>query len=151
MENNQPLVAPSPAEARASLAAVQETDRALADHLPTPWWYHPGIGLAEALIVSSLALPGAWAVAAVVGALALVAVLVTAWVRHSGVGMSSRYSALAWPWVLALAVMLLAGVAVAVLVDTPVVTYVAAGAVLVLTVVLGRAGDRALRRRLRRS
>lgn len=131
------------------MAAAQETDRALADHLPTPWWYHPGIGLAEALVICALALPGAWPVVAVVVALTLVAVLVSAWVRRSGVGMSGRYSALAWPWVLALAVMLLAGFAVAILVDTPVATYVAAGAVLVLTVVLGRIGDQALRRRLR--
>ncbi|UNX53959.1 hypothetical protein MF406_13430 [Georgenia sp. TF02-10] len=150
MESSRQIPVPvSPADARTSLASLQDANRALADHLPTPWWYHPGTGLAEALIVSALALPGAWPVAAVVVALALVAVLVAAWRHRSGVGMSSRYSALAWPWLVALAVMLLAGLAVAILVENAMATYVAAGAVLVLTTVLGRLGDNALRRRLR--
>ena len=58
MENNgEPTLHPSPEEALASLEDVHRMEADLADRLVTPWWYYPGLGLVEALIVSRVRSP----------------------------------------------------------------------------------------------
>ena len=47
----------SPEHAAAALAEVQRGRDAAARRLPTPWWYHPLVGLSLAGMVSSFALP----------------------------------------------------------------------------------------------
>ncbi len=44
-------------QAAQALAEVQKGRDAAARRLPTPWWYHPLLGLVLAMIVSSFALP----------------------------------------------------------------------------------------------
>lgn len=140
---------PSAADARASLALVDGVHADLADRLLTPRWYHVAIGLVEALVVIALTLPLGWQLATSGAAVVVAAVLVVAWTRGSGLGMSGRYTVLAWEWVAALAAVVVVAIAVVVLVDRPAATVVCAVAVFVATVVAGRCGDHALRTRLR--
>ncbi len=150
MENNgEPVLRPSPEEARASLEAVRSTEADLADRLVTPWWYYPGLGLVEALIVSSMALPDGLKVPSLVVGVAGFGLLVSAYKRLTGLGMSNQYFALARGWSVALVVVILVAFAVVLLVDRPVVTAGTALVVFVATIVLGRRADSALRNRLR--
>jgi hypothetical protein len=67
--SEEPTARPSSEDARASLAAVDRVQADLADRLVAPWWYHPGLGLVQALLVSSMAFPSLLrSLATVVGA-----------------------------------------------------------------------------------
>ena len=150
MENNgEPTLRPSSEEARASLEDVRRMEADLADRLVTPWWYYPGLGLVEALIVSSLAFPASLSAPALVAGVAGLGLLVSAYRRLTGLGMSNQYFALARAWNIALLVVILLAIGVVLLVDRPVVTAVTAVVVFVATVVLGRRADSAVRYRLR--
>jgi hypothetical protein len=150
MENNgEPTLHPSPEEALASLEDVHRMEADLADRLVTPWWYYPGLGLVEALIVSSMAFPDVLRALALVVGVAGIGLLVSAYRRLTGLGMSNQYFALARGWSLALVVVILLAFGVVLLVDRPVVTAVTAVVVFVATVVLGRRADSAVRYRLR--
>ena len=140
---------PSPEEARASIELVQRANADLADRLVTPWWYHPSLGLIEAMLVFSFALPIPLRIAVLVVAVAGIGLLVSAYQRLTGLGMSARYAALARGWVLALVVIVLASIGVVVLVDRLPVAVALAVLVLVATIVLGRGADHAIRTRLR--
>jgi len=150
MENNgEPTVYPSSEEARASLEDVHRVEAELADRLVTPWWYYTGLGLVEALIVSSLAFPASLSAPALVAGVAGLGLLVSAYRRLTGLGMSNQYFALARAWNIALLVVILLAIGVVLLVDQPLVTAATAVVVFVATVVLGRRADTAMRYRLR--
>jgi len=150
MENNgEPTLRPSPEEARASLEDVRRMEADLADRLVTPWWYYPGMGLVEALIVSSLAFPASLSAPATVAGVAGLGLLVSGYRRLTGLGMSNQYFALARAWSIALLVVILVAIGVVLLVDRLVVTAVTAAVVFMATVVLGRRADSAVRYRLR--
>ena len=149
MENNsEPTRRPSPDEARASLDEVRRTEADLADRLVTPWWYYTGLGLVEALIVSSMAFPDWWARAAQAIGLAGFVLLIRSYQRLTGLG-GNQYFALARGWSIALVVVILAAIVIVLLVDQPLVTAATAVVVFVATVVLGRRADTAMRYRLR--
>src|SRR5450759_2959899 len=150
MENNGgPTLRPSSEEARASLEDVRRMEADLADRLVTPWWYYPGLGLVEALIVSSLAFPQSLSAPALVIGLAGLGLLVRNYQRLTGLGMSNQYFALARGWSVALVVVILVALVIVLLVDQPLVTAATAVVVFVATVVLGRRADTAMRYRLR--
>jgi hypothetical protein len=140
---------PSPEEALAALDVVDQANADLAKRLVTPWWYHPILGLIEAMLVLSFAMPIPLRLAVVAVAVAGVGLLVSAYKRLTGLGVSSRYAALARGWVLGLVAIVLAAIGVVVLVDQLVVTVALAVLVLVATVVFGRRADVAIRTRLR--
>lgn len=147
--NREPTPRHSREEARASLQAVDRVQADLADRLVTPWWYHPGLGLVEALFVSSMTFPIWWQIPAVaIGAMGL-GILIGAYKKLTGLGMSPQYSVLAREWVIALILVLAVAIAVVLLVDEPAVTAITAAVVLVATVILGRRADSTLRDRLR--
>jgi hypothetical protein len=139
----------SPEEALASIEVVDQANADLADRLVTPWWYHPILGLIEAMLVLSFAMPIPLRLAVVVVAVAGVGLLVSAYTRLTGLGMSGRYAALARGWVLGLVAVVLGAIGVAVLVDQLVVTIAMAALVLVATIVFGRRADHTIRARLR--
>jgi hypothetical protein len=150
MENDaEPTRHPSPEEARASLEDVHRVEAELADRLITPWWYYPGMGLCEALLVSSMAFPDALRAPALVIGVAGFGLLIRKYQRLTGLGMSNQYFVLARGWSVALVVVIIAAFGVVLLFDQPVITAATAVAVFVATVVLGRRGDSALRYRLR--
>ncbi len=142
-----------PADASASLALVEGANADLAARLVTPWWYHPGLGLAEAALVISVGLPNdAWPIRLGLVLVASIAVgaLAGAWSRRTGLSAwSTQYSRLAWQEVLALFLILMAAFAVVLVVQQAVVTAAMAVLAFAGTVVLGHSIDRALRRRLR--
>jgi len=150
MENNgEPTLHPSPEEARASLEDVRRMEADLADRMVTPWWYSTGLGLVEALMVSSMAFPDSVRALALVIGLAGLGLLVRSYQRLTGLGMSNQYFALARGWSVALVVVILVAFGVVLLVDQPLVTAATAVVVFVATVVLGRRADTAMRYRLR--
>jgi hypothetical protein len=150
MENNgEPTLHPSPEEARASLEDVRSMEADLADRLVTPWWFYPGLGLVEALIVSSMAFPDSLRAPALVIGLAGLGLLVRNYQRLTGLGMSNQYFALARGWSVALVLVILVAFGVVLLVDQPVVTAATAVVVFAATVILGRRADTAVRNRLR--
>jgi hypothetical protein len=150
MENNgEPTLHLSPEEARASLEDVRSMEADLADRLVTPWWFYPGLGLVEALIVSSMAFPKSLSAPALVIGLAGLGLLVRNYQRLTGLGMSNQYFALAQGWSVALVVVICVAFMIVLLVDQPVVTAATAVVVFVATVVLGRRADTAVRNRLR--
>jgi apolipoprotein N-acyltransferase len=121
----------------------------LADRLVTPWWYYSGLGLVEALIVSSLAFPTSLSAPALVIGLAGLVLLVRNYQRLTGLGMSNQYFALARGWSVALVGVILVAIVINLLVDQPVVIAATALVVFVATVVLGQRADTAMRFRLR--
>jgi hypothetical protein len=151
METNEtPTPRPSSDEARDSLDAVDRVNADLADRLVSPWWYYPGLGLVEALLVSSMTFHVWWLqLLAITFAMAGLRLLVTAWEHLTGLGMSRKYNALARGWIVALLVVLAVAMAVVLLVDEPVVTAVTAVVVFVATVILGGRAERAMQDRLR--
>jgi hypothetical protein len=150
MENNgEPTLRPSPEEARASLDEVRRMEADLADRMVTPWWYSIGLGLVEALMVSSLAFPKSLSVPALVIGLAGLGLLVRRYQSLTGLGMSNQYFALARGWIVALLVVIIAAIVIMLLVDQPVVIATTAMIVFVTTVVLGQRADTAMRNRLR--
>jgi len=150
MENVEERDTPTSADdALASIEAVNQAQADLADRLITPWWYHPSLGLIEALLVVSMGLPTWWRLGAIVVAMAGLGALVRAYARLTGLGMSWQYSRLARGWVIALLLIVVGALVVVLVVGQPLVTAVAAVVVFVATVVLGRRADCAVRDRLR--
>jgi hypothetical protein len=150
MESDEkPTLRPSPDEARASLDDVRRMDAELADRLVTPWWYYPGLGLVEALMVSSLAFPASLSAPGLVIGLAGLALLVRNYQRLTGLGMSNQYFVLARGWSIALLLVIVAAIVTMLLVEQPVVIAATAVVVFVATVVLGTRADTAMRYRLR--
>jgi len=147
--HGEPTRRPSPDEARASLDEVRRIEVDLADRMVTPWWYHPGLGLVEALMVSSIALPKSLSFPALVLGLAGLGILVRKYQSLTGLGMSTQYFALARGWAVALLVVIAAALVLMLLVDQPVVIAATALVVFVATLVLGRRADTAVRNRLR--
>ena len=149
--NGRPTLRPSSDEARASLDAIGRVNADLADRLTSPWWYYPGLGLIEALVVWSFTFHVWWLqLLIVIIAMAGLRLLVTAWERLTGLGMSRKYNALARGWIIALLGVVAVAMAVVFFADAPVVTAVAAIVVFVATVVLGRGAETAMQDRLRR-
>lgn len=140
---------PSSDDARASLEAVDCVQADLADRLVTPWWYHPGLGLVEALLVASMAFSTLLRSLALVVGLAGLGLLVSAYKRLTGLGVSTQYFALTRAWSIALIVIVLLAMSVVFLAESAMVTAVTAVVVFVATIVLGRRADIALRDRLR--
>ena len=147
--HDEPTQRPSPDEARASLDEVRRIEVDLADRMITPWWYYAGLGLVEALMVSSIALPRSLSATTLVIGLACLGILVRKYQALTGLGMSTQYFALARGWSIALLAIVLAAIVLMLLVDQPVVIASTALAVFVATVVLGRRADTAVRNRLR--
>jgi hypothetical protein len=147
--NREPSLRRSADEARASLDDVRRMEADLADRLVTPWWYYPGMGLAEALIVSSMTFPASLRAPAIAVGAAGFMLLASAYKRLTGLGMSNQYFALARKWSIALLVVILVAFVVVLLVDRPVVTAATAVVVFVATVVLGRRANTVVRHRLR--
>ena len=147
--NGEPTLRPSPDEARASLDEVRRMEAVLADRMVTPWWYSTGLGLVEALLVSSIAFPDWLRALALVIGLAGLGVLIGRYQRLTGLGMSKQYFALAGGWSVALVIVILVGFGINLLVDRPLATAAIAVVVFVATVVLGRRADNAMRYRLR--
>ena len=138
-----------PDEARASLDDVRRMDADLADRLITPWWYYPGLGLVEALLVSSVALPKSLSAPAMLVGLVGLGLLVSAYRRLTGLGMSNQYFALARGWSVALLVVILVAIVIVLLVDQTLVIAATAVVVFLATIVLGRRADSAMSYRLR--
>jgi hypothetical protein len=150
MESDEtPTVRPSPDDVRASLDAVNRVQADLADRLVSPWWYNPGLGLVEAVLVTSMASSTPLRPLPTVFGLAGLGLLVSAYKRRTGLGMSTQYFALTRAWSIALIMVIIAAMLLVFLADRPVVTAAAAMGVFVATVVLGRRADIALRDRLR--
>ena len=121
----------------------------LADRMITPWWYYPGLGLVEALMVSSIAFGTSRSSPALVIGLAGLGLLVRRYQSLTGLGMSNQYFALARGWSIALVAVIFTAVVTMLLVDQPVVVGATAVVVFVATVVLGRRAETAMRFRLR--
>ena len=121
----------------------------LADRMITPWWYYPGLGLVEALMVSSIAFGTSRSAPALVIGLAGLGLLVRRYQSLTGLGMSNQYFALAPGWIIAMLAVILAAIVVNLLVDQPVVIAATGVVVFVATVVLGGRADTAMRNRLR--
>ena len=150
MENNsEPTAHPSREEARASLEDVRRMGVALADRMVTPWWFYPGLGLYEALLVTSISFPKVLSWPAILIGLACLGLLVRKYQRQTGLGMSNQYFALARGWIIAMLAVILAAILVNLLVDEPVVVAATGVVVFVATVVLGGRADTAMRNRLR--
>jgi hypothetical protein len=147
--NGEPTLRPSPDEARASLDEVRRMEAKLADRLVTPWWFYPGLGLYEALLVSSISFPKVLTWPAILIGLAFLGFLVRKYQRQTGLGMSNQYFALAPGWIIAMLMVILMAIVINLLVDQPVIVAATAAAVFVATVVLGRRADSAMRYRLR--
>ena len=147
--HSEPARHPSPDEARASLDEVRRTEADLADRMVTLWWYYPGLGLVEALMVSSLAFPKSLSAPALVIGLSGLGLLVHSYQRLTGLGVSNQYFALARGWIVALLVVVIAAIVIDLLVDQPVVIAATAVVVFVATVVLGQRAEAAMRNRLR--
>jgi hypothetical protein len=147
--NGEATLRPSPDEARASLEDVRHMEAELADRMVTPWWYSTGLGLFEALMVSSMAFSDALRALVLVVGLAGLGLLVRSYQRLTGLGMSKQYFALARGWSVALVMVILVGFGVVLLIDQPLATAASAVVVFVATVVLGRRADTAIRYRLR--
>jgi hypothetical protein len=141
-------------QAGAALLAVRRQRAAAADRLVTPWWYHPALGLLVGGVVAAQA-----AHSALVRALALalffvgVGVLVRAYRRLTGVWVSGYRRGPAGRVTAALVGAYLACLLAGAVLDYALGYawgFVAAGAAIaVLTVVLGRRFDVALREELR--
>jgi cobalamin synthase len=121
----------------------------LADRMVTPWWFYPGLGLYEALLVTSISSPKVLSLPALIIGLAFLGLLVRKYQSQTGLGMSNQYFALAPGWILTLVVVILAACVINLLVDQPVVIAATAVFAFVATVVLGRRADSAMRYRLR--
>ncbi len=136
-------------EARAALRGLDADGARLAQHMVTPWWYHPALGVIVAVVVAAQALPGSASTIAVALAVIAIPVLLLAHTRRYGisttnpVGPRSRRLLLAMLGILLLA--MVAGVVVT-LSDSPswwvLVPAALAG---VAMIVLGRRYDDALR------
>ncbi|MEU6857370.1 hypothetical protein AB0B28_00635 [Glycomyces sp. NPDC046736] len=148
----------NPEEARAALAAVEQSRSEVADRLVTPWWYHPILGI---LVGGLSAVAGSGAGLAIVwGAVALFGIgiylLATAYRRLTGVwvggyegGPRSRRSVMV-ATVVGVAIVG-TGAVVGLGLDLWWPSTVAGVVVAVLTVVWGRRFDALLRADLRES
>jgi hypothetical protein len=146
--------APEPEPSPAALYALGNQRGHLADRLVTPWWYHPVLGGALALLVASFATRRLLVVA--VAAVLYVAVLVTlphAYRRSTGVWVDAPTPPQARHWARALGWTAAAALLVAVVaagVGLWAVALAAAVAAFWTTQVFGRRFDDALREELRR-
>jgi hypothetical protein len=140
-------------EADASLGVIAAQQRALADRLVTPWWYHPVLGLLQGGMVLVLA---SWSVPVLLGGTVVyslgVGLLVGAYQRLTGVWVqglrAGRPGRISVALGVSFAVMAAAAVAARALGATW-FAFVAAALVFVATVVLGRWFDQELRAELR--
>lgn len=146
----------SPEEARAALAAVDQSRSAIAERLYTPWWYHPVLGLlVGGLVTVALAGVGSSVLMSVLVAYSAgLAVIVTVYRRKTGVWLSgfeggpkARRSAFRFFAGLLLAVVIGAVFAIGLEIrwTAPIVGLVAA----VAMVVWGRRFDKSVRAELR--
>ncbi len=141
-------------EARAGLAAVVAQREDLATRLVTPWWYHPALGLLEAVLVLCMA---SGSTLLMFGGLAVfgagAGLLVLSYQRLTGLWVSGFRRGPAGRIAGALGALVgasLLAAAFAAQAEAPFwVAVLAAGVVFVGTIVLGRAFDRALRAELR--
>lgn len=146
--SSNPTDSPSPSAAAAALDEVRRTEVALAARMVSPWWYHPGFGVALALEVGSPALPDYWRTVALAAALVGLALLMSK--ARSTVGVARQYlgTAAGLRWVTALA-----GVPVLLMILSPIARngWVTAGslvAVVIWVSVVGPRMDAALRRQV---
>lgn len=141
-----------PAEARASLAFLDEDGARLAERVVTPWWYHPILAAIVAGIVISQALPGAWGLTLLPLAIIGIPLLMLAYKKHSGVAITQPAGPRSKRLLLVLvSLMILALGSTVVLKFTdgsPWWALVPAAIVAVATVVLGRRYDAVLRQEL---
>lgn len=141
-----------------ALAAVASSRAEVADRLVTPWWYHPALGVllgVQALLVGQV-LGTAGLVLIVLPILGMLG-LATLYSHLTGIDVTSvggrgrRSSRLQWALMgLGMAGLLAALLGGAVL-DLAWVPWVAAGLLIVMAVLVGRAYDVALRAELRES
>lgn len=140
---------------RDALADVADSRSAVADRLVTPWWYHPILGglLAVLVLVNAIELPTVPALMIVIlcavgmGALAGAYKKLTGlWVDLRNTGPRSR------AWWLGYAAIVAAAVIVPLALDVRLSAWgglLLAAAVFVITVILGRKIDSALREEIR--
>ncbi|WP_100365126.1 hypothetical protein [Diaminobutyricimonas aerilata] len=88
MENDFEHGQPSPADARAALSSLDADGARLAQHVVTPWWYHPALGAVVALLTGAQALPMPVAIVLVAVGIAALPVLTTTYSRRYGVAVS---------------------------------------------------------------
>ncbi|WP_162924936.1 hypothetical protein [Mycetocola zhujimingii] len=145
-------VVPTSAEARDVLSLLDVDGSRLAERVVTPWWYHVALGAIVALFVASQAMPtAAMSVAIVLGIVAL-PVLTTVYSRRYGVSVSQpagpRGRRLLLMTLGVLVAAMLSGVALKL--AGIALSWVMVPAVLafIVTVVLGRRYDDALRREI---
>ncbi|RAN79168.1 hypothetical protein B5P43_14635 [Bacillus sp. SRB_336] len=141
-------------EARETLAAVGRARSDAAGRLVTPWWYHPVLGLLNAGLVLAVALGSP--VVVIVGALLCclgMGILVGAYKERTGMWISGlRAGKASWWACLLMAVYLVCVVAAVVpgrLGGLSWPAWLAAAALAIATVVIGRRFDEALRAQLR--
>jgi hypothetical protein len=144
METNRP----SPDDVQDALRTVGEARLGLAGRLRSPSWYHPAAGVVLAVLVAALGLPDELHLPLMLAGVAAVTVLTAAHRRATGVFLGAGYVRHVPGWTALLAVVVFGSFAAVVLAGHPAVTAGAAAVVFVATVLLGRAIDRALVRRL---
>lgn len=140
---------PTSAEARDVLSLLDVDGTRLAERVVTPWWYHVALGAIVALFVTSQALPtAAMSVPIVLGIVAL-PVLTTVYSRRYGVSVSQpagpRGRRLLLMTLGVLVVAMLSGVALKFAGIAPWWVVVPAALAFIVTVILGRRYDDALR------
>lgn len=141
-------------DAAAQLAAIQEARSTLADRLVTPWWYHPALGLAAAGFIvgygfGNVAVRLATAVLFILACLALMRAykrLTGVWISGFDAGRASRWAKTTGALV---GVTGIGAWAIGAYTDLDWLIWCAAGVAFVVTVVLGRRYDVALRAELR--
>lgn len=146
--------APSPAEARAALTALDADGALLAQRVATPWWYHPILALIVAAIIGSQALPGNGGLVVLPLALLGLTLLVVTYTRHTGVSTTRpagpRSRRLLFVLVCLMMVGLVSSTALKLTGSSPTWALLPAAVVALATLVLGRRYDDALRTELAR-
>jgi hypothetical protein len=138
---------------RAALDAVHQAEAAAADRLVTPWWYHPSLGALSAVLVLAYGSDRRWALPlGIVVFFAGAALLVSSYRRLTGMWISGTRPGGARRYAYALGALLGACLLTAFWAGRAGLawpTWVAAVAVLLGTIVIGRRFDAVLRADLR--
>ncbi|GGO46674.1 hypothetical protein GCM10012287_17590 [Streptomyces daqingensis] len=136
-------------DARASLDAVAATRAGVAGRIAAPWWYHLVLGLLVAQHVLAQGLENAnWTLPSMGLLLAGCLVLTLAYRRLAGLSTAKAQGTRSRNVLTLLGLVALACVASASLTGSAAVSWVAAGVVLLATIVLGRLFEAALRREI---
>lgn len=140
---------PSSAEAHEALRALADDRTILSARIVTPWWYHPALGVITATMVFAQALPGALASVLMVAGVAGTPLLVLAYRRAYGVGITTpagrRSTRMLFALIAVLVLAMVSALLVRIAEQSAAWALLPAAAAFALTVILGRRYDRVYR------